>query len=124
MSKEDVIEYVMTTPSNPNRAVLSGMLDSIAEAGGGSAEPLIVNLVWDEDNERYYGNKTYGEIKTAFMAGTKVVYVTENTWDTVFGLSENLDSGYTGYAYYGNGQSSQTGQKSSYEEMLATLIES
>ena len=35
MSKEDVIDYVMTTPSNPNRAVLSGMLDSIAQSGGG-----------------------------------------------------------------------------------------
>ena len=39
MSKEDVINYVMTTPGNPNRAVLTGMLDSIAEAGG---EPLLV----------------------------------------------------------------------------------
>lgn len=29
MSKEDVINYVMTTPNNPNRAVLSGMLDGI-----------------------------------------------------------------------------------------------
>lgn len=34
MSKEDVINYVMTTPGNPNKAVLSGMLDSIAESGG------------------------------------------------------------------------------------------
>ena len=34
MSKEDIINYVMTTPSNSNRAVLSGMLDSIAQSGG------------------------------------------------------------------------------------------
>ena len=39
MNKEDIINYVMTTPGNPNRAVLNGMLDSIAEAGG---EPLLV----------------------------------------------------------------------------------
>ena len=32
MSKEDVINYVMTTPNNPNRAVLEGMLDSMADA--------------------------------------------------------------------------------------------
>lgn len=38
MSKEDVMDYVMTTPSNPNRAVLEGMLDSIADAGGGGSE--------------------------------------------------------------------------------------
>ena len=30
MSKEDVINYVMTTPNNPNRAVLEGMLDEIS----------------------------------------------------------------------------------------------
>ena len=33
MSKEDVINYVMTTPGNPNRAVLEGMLDSISDGG-------------------------------------------------------------------------------------------
>lgn len=43
MSKEDVMDYVMTTPSNPNRAVLSGMLDSIADAGGGSRVLLYEN---------------------------------------------------------------------------------
>lgn len=34
MSKEEIIDYVMTTPGNSNRAVLSGMLDSIAQSGG------------------------------------------------------------------------------------------
>jgi len=34
MGKEEVIDYVMTTPGNPNKAVLSGMLDSIAQSGG------------------------------------------------------------------------------------------
>ena len=31
MGKEDIINYVMTTPGNPNRAVLSGMLDGVDE---------------------------------------------------------------------------------------------
>ena len=35
MSKEQIIDYVMTTPGNSNKAVLSGMLDSVADAGGG-----------------------------------------------------------------------------------------
>ena len=43
MSKEDVINYVMNSPANTNRAVLSGMLDSIANAGGGT-EFLVVNV--------------------------------------------------------------------------------
>lgn len=34
MTKQEIIDYVMTTPGNPNKAVLSGMLDSIAESGG------------------------------------------------------------------------------------------
>ena len=29
MGKEDIINYVMTTPGNPNRAVLTGMLDGV-----------------------------------------------------------------------------------------------
>lgn len=44
MGKEDVIDYVMTTPGNPNRAVLSGMLDSIAESGGGTVEVSKIKL--------------------------------------------------------------------------------
>ena len=45
MSKEQVMDYVMTTPGNPNKAVLSGMLDSIAEAGGGGDEYLGIHTV-------------------------------------------------------------------------------
>lgn len=33
MSKEDVIDYVMTTPGNSNRAVLNGMLDDMIKQG-------------------------------------------------------------------------------------------
>ena len=52
MSKEQVMDYVMTTPSNPNKAVLEGMLDSIVEAGGGGDEYLgihtaTVNVTFD-----------------------------------------------------------------------------
>ena len=38
MTKQEIIDYIMTTPSNPNKAVLEGMLDSIANAGGGSGD--------------------------------------------------------------------------------------
>lgn len=37
MSKEQVMDYVMNSPANTNPNVLSGMLDSIANAGGGYA---------------------------------------------------------------------------------------
>ena len=43
MTKQEIINYVMTTPSNPNKAVLEGMLDSFSggESGGGSSRVLL-----------------------------------------------------------------------------------
>ena len=38
MDKNDIIEYVMTTPHNTNRAVLSSMLNQLTEGGGGSSD--------------------------------------------------------------------------------------
>ena len=40
MDKNDIIEYVMTTPHNTNRAVLNSMLNQLAEgdSGGGSSD--------------------------------------------------------------------------------------
>ena len=36
MDKNDIIEYVMNTPHNTNKAVLSGMLNQLTEGGGSS----------------------------------------------------------------------------------------
>ena len=43
MTKQEIIDYIMTTPSNPNKAVLEGMLDSFSdgEGGGGSSRILL-----------------------------------------------------------------------------------
>ena len=38
MTKNDIIEYVMNTPHNTNKAVLSSMLNQLAEDGGGSSD--------------------------------------------------------------------------------------
>ena len=67
MDKDKVIDYVMNSPANTNRAVLEGMLDGIAQGGGG-AEPLIVTATKD-DNEVWTLDKTYNEIKTAVESG-------------------------------------------------------
>lgn len=68
MNKEDIINYVMTTPGNPNRAVLEGMLDSVVNAGG---TPLIVHL-----DEEGITDKTWQEIHDALANGvpTYVAY--------------------------------------------------
>lgn len=75
MSKEDVINYVMTTPSNPNKAVLSGMLDGIASTSGGGT-PLLVNAVYDGEG-KYDLDKTFGEIRNAFNSG-RIVVITKD----------------------------------------------
>lgn len=63
MSKEEIINYVMTTPSNPNKAVLSGMLDSVAQSGG--TDPFVVYVMQDAVSQTYTVdscNKTYEEL--------------------------------------------------------------
>ena len=44
MTKQEIIDYVMTTPSNPNKAVLEGMLDSFSddEGGGGGSSRILL----------------------------------------------------------------------------------
>ena len=54
MNKEEIIDYVMTTPNNPNKAVLEGMLDSFSdgEGGGGSSRVLLYEndaVIVDQD---------------------------------------------------------------------------
>lgn len=94
-TKEEVIDYVMTTPSNPNKAVLSGMLDSIANAGDGS-NPMIVHDTWNSDIEQGTLDKTYGEIRNAFESG-QLVYVIRhsvNENETNGGMAIVYDVGY------------------------------
>jgi len=72
MSKEDIINYVMTTPGNPNRAVLEGMLDSVAEAGGGRLRVNIASSDQTEGTITY--DKTWQEVHDALESGMDVTY--------------------------------------------------
>lgn len=40
MTKEDILDYVMNTPNNTNRMVLSDMLDEFNSGSGGSGGPM------------------------------------------------------------------------------------
>jgi hypothetical protein len=62
MTKQNIIDYVMNTPENTNRAVLSSMLDSVS---GGGTEPLI--LEWDSETSTT--NKTWQEVYNALASG-------------------------------------------------------
>ena len=67
-TKEEVIDYVMTTPSNPNKAVLSGMLDGMSQ--GGTA-PLEINL----SRTASYGSDDWET--TPFVCDTELSVVSE-----------------------------------------------
>lgn len=88
MDKNDIIEYVMHTPHNTNRAVLGSMLDSM---GSGGDEMLVVGLTAQTGNYDFTTDKTYDEIAESIyngnynivlaglnnIAGGKVHYLTE-----------------------------------------------
>ena len=44
MDKEKVLDYVMNSPGNSNRAVLSGILDSFAGESGGDSDFSIAQI--------------------------------------------------------------------------------
>ena len=77
MNKEDIINYVMTTPGNPNRAVLSGMLEDVSEGGGTS---MIVRM-----NTEGVADKTWQEVYDALANGTSV-YTLSLITDTETGM--------------------------------------
>lgn len=82
MSKEDVINYVMTTPSNPNRAVLEGMLEENGNGGSGYscyeemvtlAEETVTTVKKSEESPFAEGEITFEKPVTA-----DIIHVTFN----------------------------------------------
>lgn len=72
-------ETLPSVSSDDNGKVLGvadGAYALVSGGGGGSAEPLIVNLVYGDTT---YLDKTYAEIKTALLAGTPVYCLKDDT---------------------------------------------
>ena len=70
MDKNDILNYVTETPGNTNRAVLSGMLDSMS--GGGESEMFMVTITPDSHIGSVTSgtmDKTYDEIVEANESG-------------------------------------------------------
>lgn len=61
MSKQDVIDYVMETPHNTNRAVLEGLVDTAVE--GNSL--FIITPTYDSDTKTWSTDRTWDEVKAA-----------------------------------------------------------
>lgn len=72
MTKQEIIDYVMNSPANSNRAVLKGMLDSVAEASGGRLRVNIASSDQTEGTITY--DKTWQEVHDALESGMDVTY--------------------------------------------------
>lgn len=81
MTKQEIIDYVMTTPSNSNKAVLEGMLDSFSGGESGGDEPSRV-LLYEND----------------------ALDITQTTADWIYGQYQNegMTNAYFNASYPGN----------------------
>ena len=79
MDKETILNYVTETPGNTNRAVLSGMLDSIAESGCGV---LIVHFSQIEPSGAWSADKTFEEVHEGLTNGMPVIAHIETKRET------------------------------------------
>jgi hypothetical protein len=79
MTKEEILEYVLNTPENTNRMVLSDMLDEFSSGSGGGAEPLSVEVTITGTVATM--DTTITEIAEALAAGTPVVISIPNGAD-------------------------------------------
>ena len=66
MTKKDIIEYVMETPHNTNRAVLESMLDQLSSGGGGGSSDFTIAMMTINNSENSY--VTVGQAPTITMA--------------------------------------------------------
>lgn len=103
MSKEQVMDYVMTTPSNPNRAVLSGMLDEISGTQLPSPTPSDNGKVLGVDGGEYKLVEQSGGAEVELLANTtsEESFVDGNTLHAsgivTSGISVGTDGAAPGY---------------------------
>lgn len=85
MTKEEILDYVMDTPENTNRMVLSDMLDEFSSSsGGGGSSALLITATYDSDTEMMTLDKTYGEISTAIVAGQMCFVHVQESVGTIY----------------------------------------
>lgn len=86
MTKEEILDYVMDTPENTNRMVLSDMLDefSSGSGGGGGGSALLITATYDSDTEMITLNKTFAEISTAIVAGQMCFVHVQESVGTIY----------------------------------------
>lgn len=111
MEKEDIVDYVMNTPGNTNRAVLGSMLGELSGGGGfppvtGSGKSLVsLNGQWQEQNGYGYVEPSHDAIiewdgntddKVSVM---NVFYKVSNDAPTLEGLIDQIATDSNGDTY-------------------------
>ena len=101
MTKQDIIDYVMTTPHNTNRAVLSDMLNQLAEGGGGGSSDFSTATVTIVNNyNEVFGlgmpmvdddGGIYMEGFRGIDSGTYTIVI--NTTNGIYLVGDNYDVG-------------------------------
>lgn len=84
MGSKEVIDYVMNSPGNTNRAVLSGILNSAADGGESGGGVFDVHFAYNTDTGTWSSDKTLSQVLNAWNSGLFVrgICVTSNG-DTV-----------------------------------------
>ena len=97
MTKEEILNYVMDTPENTNRAVLNDMLNELQTSGGATAFTVTFTPT-DADWTTFTADKTLAEVLAAYEAGSIINgrYGTEDTGYTQL----ELDGAGNGYAVF------------------------
>ena len=93
MTKQDIIDYVMTTPHNTNRAVLNSMLNQLAEGGGGGSSDFSTATVTFVKNTNYTfetavpiidGGQMYSCTGSGWIAGEQTVVLYKGKCEVTF----------------------------------------
>ena len=74
MDKDTILDYVIETPGNTNRAVLGSMLDSMG-GGGSSSNVFVADVIATNTNGTYSctSDVSYSDIVDAYNAGKAII---------------------------------------------------
>ena len=74
MTKEEILDYVMNSPENTNRRVLSDMLNELTNSSGGGPTVRIVDIVWDDSSGEPTGlSMSYNDILDAVWDNEEII---------------------------------------------------
>lgn len=111
MDKQQIIDYVMNSPANTNKMVLSDMLDGITQGGGGSADVVSVKINRDENNN-LVADMPHQDIYDAVLADKIVMLTRTDTHKNYFYVRTEEDEELTTLIFYSTPTIGESGSES------------